>query len=341
MDSLNIKDIAKLCGVGVSTVSRAINNHPDVNAETKAKIIKIIEQNNYIPNNSARNLKRNNSKTIAVLVKGITNPFFSPLIKTIEKEINQRNYSMLIHQIDSFSDEVDIAVELIKEKKLQGIIIVGGKFTHNTEKLCRINVPFVLTTSIAQNANLDSYSSISIDDYKESYKAVDYLCRLGHKKIAIITAKEDESIGKYRLNGYLNALKDHGIPINKNLIKYMHKDIDEYSLENGKICTYELLSSNEDFTAIFAISDNLAIGVCKAILDYGKSIPDDYSVLGFDGIELTSYFNPTITTIKQPVVEIGLESTKILFDLINQKCGTVHKIYDGELIVGGSCRSIL
>lgn len=340
MNSLNIKDIAKLCGVGVSTVSRAINNHPDVNAETKAKILKVIEENNYIPNNSARNLKRINSNTIAVLVKGITNPFFSPLIKTIEQEINKRKYSMLMHQVDSYADEIDTAVELIKEKKLQGIIFIGGKFTHNTEKLCQISVPFVLTTSIAEEADQSSYSSISIDDVKESYKAVDYLCRLGHKNIAIITAEEDESIGRYRLNGYMKALRDHQIPINPNLIKFMHKDIAEYSLENGKVCTEELLSSGEDFTAIFAISDNLAIGVCKAILDAGKRIPDDYSVIGFDGIELTSYYNPSITTIKQPVIEMGLESTKVLFDLIENGSEAVHKIYDGELLVGGSCKQL-
>lgn len=341
MNSINIKDIARLCGVGVSTVSRAINNHPDVNTKTKEMILKIIDENNYIPNNSARNLKRNNSKTIAVLIKGIANPFFSPLIKTIEKEINKEGFSMLIHQIDSIADEVDTAVELIKEKKLQGIIFVGGKFTHNTDKLCHINVPFVLTTSKVEDANPNIYSSISIDDYKESYKAIDYLCQLGHKKIAIITAKEDESIGKYRLNGYLNALKDNHLPINNKLIKYMHKDIDEYSLENGMTCATELLHSGEEFSAIFAISDNLAIGACKAIIDYGKSIPKDYSVFGFDGIELTSYYNPTITTIKQPIVEIGLESTRLLFDLINNNGQSVHKIYEGELVIGGSCRSIL
>jgi DNA-binding LacI/PurR family transcriptional regulator len=171
---------------------------------------------------------------------------------------------------------------------------------------------------------------------------VDYLCKLGHKRIAIITAKvEDESIGKYRLQGYLEALKANNIEVDWNLVKYMHKDIEEYSLENGYACTKEFLEAQLEFTAIFAISDILAIGACRAILDVNKSVPKDYSIIGFDGIELGSYSNPTITTIAQPVSDIGLESTHILFSQIkHKKKEAIHKIYAAQLLERDSCRAI-
>lgn len=117
-----IKDIAKICGVGVSTVSRAINNHPDINAETKEKIMNTIKEYGYIPNNSARNLKRVDAKAIAVLVKGISNPFFTDMLKVIEAECNKKHYSLELLHIESDEDEVDVAQKVIKEKRLRGII---------------------------------------------------------------------------------------------------------------------------------------------------------------------------------------------------------------------------
>ena len=134
MEEITIRDIARICGVGVSTVSRAINNHPDINPETKEMILSVIKEHGYIPNNSARNLKRTDAKSIAVLVKGITNPFFSGMIKVMEAEIKKKKYSLVLHHVDFNEDEVDVALELIKEKRLRGIIFLGGRFSHSEKK---------------------------------------------------------------------------------------------------------------------------------------------------------------------------------------------------------------
>lgn len=213
MKTITIKDVAKICGVGVSTVSRAINNQPGINEETKQKILKVIEENNYIPNNSARNLKRTETKNIAVLIKGINNPFFSPMITEFEKEIKKRKYTFILHRVDENQDEIDVAIELEKEKKLKGIVFLGGHFSHSKEKLEKLTVPFVLSTvgMYDQIENI-KYSSVAVDDMKESYKLVDYLCKLGHNKIAILSATEDdESIGKLRFEGYKKALSDNNV----------------------------------------------------------------------------------------------------------------------------------
>jgi LacI family transcriptional regulator len=342
MSTITIKDVARLCGVGVSTVSRAINNHPDINEETKSKIMEVIKENNYIPNNSARNLKRSNSRTIAVLIKGISNPFFSKMIKILDREIQSKKYSFLLHRVDDKEDEIDVALELIKEKRLRGIVFLGGFFTHSKEKLAQLDVPFVLSTvGMAQQWSKDVCSFVAVDDFKESYKMVDYLCKLGHRKIAIITTSlDDASIGIIRYNGYLQALKDNGIEPEDALIRCMKESIETYTMENGYVVTKELLESKEEFTAIFAISDIIAIGSCKAILDAGKSIPNDYAVAGFDGLDYASYYNPSITTIRQPVEEIAEATIKILFDVIRKKSDHQLRVFPAELVVGQSTKQI-
>lgn len=341
METFTIKDIAKLCGVGVSTVSRAINNHPDINEETKAMIIEVIKEHNYIPNNSARNLKRSNSNAIAVLIKGISNPFFSSMIKTFECEIKKKKYSFILQRVENKEDEIDVAIELVKEKKLKGIVFLGGYFSHSDEKLRQLDVPFVLSTiGTTQKLDKNICSSVAVDDVKESYKIVDYLCKLGHTKIATITPVDDESIGNLRFNGYVNALRDNGIEVEKKLVRYMKDEIESYSMENGYAVTKELLESGEDFTAIYAICDSCAIGACKAIFDAGKKIPEDYSVVGFDGLDMAHYYNPSITTIRQPVEEMAEATIKILFDVIRNKTSAQHKTFQGELIIGQSTRAI-
>lgn len=342
MATVTIRDIARICGVGVSTVSRTINNHPDVNPETRDKILKVIEEYNYIPNNSARNLRKTNSNAIAVLVKGINNPFFAPLIRTMEKEINKRQCVMLIHQVDPRADEVDAALELVTEKNLLGILFLGGKFTHNNEKLSQIPVPFVMCTTKASGEEGGSFSSVCIDDKAESFKAVDYLCSLGHRDIAIIIPEDDESIGHVRYEGYEMALKKHQVPIRPELTCTFHSKIEEYTYDNGYRCMKRLLENKIPFTAVFAISDVLAVGACRAIQEAGKRIPEDVSVLGFDGIELTRFFNPPITTMAQPVRDIALESIRVLMNMIEEE-EPLHeesKIYPCELIIRESCKKI-
>ena len=335
MKAITIKDIAQKCGVGVSTVSRAINNHPDISEETKSKIMKVVKENNFVPNKSARNLKILDSKTIAVLIKGIDNPFFQKMIKVFEEEIQNRKYSFILHRVDTNQDEIEVALELIKEKRLKGIVFLGGKFSHQEKKLKEIQIPFVLSTiAIAENVDRNIYSSVSVDDKSESEKIVNFLCDQGHTKIAILVAgKSDRSISKLRVEGYRNALKSRNIPINENLIRHTDDNENIQVIENGYKLMKELLESKEEFTAVYSISDSMAIGASKAILESGKRIPQDYSVVGFDGLDITYYYNPSITTIRQPVDDMARETTKILFDLINNKTKNQHKVFKGELIV--------
>ncbi len=342
MDSITIKDVAKICGVGVSTVSRAINNHPDINEETKTMVLQVIREHNYIPNNSARNLKRSVSRTIVVLIKGIDNPFFSAMIKIFGEEIQNRRYSFLLHRVDSGENEVDVAMEVIKEKKPKGIIFLGGCFSGSQEKLEQLDIPFVLST-IASTEQMegDRFSSISVDDMAESYKMVSYLCDQGHKRIGILAATpDDESIGKLRLLGYRKALLDHHITPDPRWIFYSDEDIECYTMGNGYRQMQKVMASDQNLTALFAVSDSVAIGACKAAFDAGKSVPEDYSIAGFDGLDIAHYYNPTITTIRQPVEDMALATIKILFDMIQNKSQNQRKVFQGELVVGESTKGV-
>ena len=199
-------------------------------------------------------------------------------------------------------------------------------------------MPFVLSTiDVASEVNKESYSSVTVDDYSESYKMVKYLCELGHKKIAIITTGDnDQSIGKLRLEGYRQALKDHMIQEKNEYILSMEDTIPQYSMKNGYTVMKHFLEKGIDCTAVFAISDELAIGASRAILESGRQIPQDISVAGFDGLDSARYYSPSITTIRQPLEEIAKESIEILFDVIRNSKKHQHRVFHGELIIGES-----
>lgn len=338
MSDFTIKDISRIAGVGVSTVSRVLNNHPDVKPETRQKVLSVIEEFNYIPNNSARNLKRNTSNNIGVLIKGIHNPFFSSMIKSIEEKIDDKGYSMFLHYNETNPNDFDAAVELIKEKKLKGLICLGGDFDNlDKEQIENLDTPLVLTsTNIIENLDKSFFSSVIIENEKAAYNAVDYICKLGHKKIGIITTGEqDRSIGKLRFEGYKKALLKNNIEYNPSLVEIGH-----YTFESGFEAMNRLLNKNLDITALFVTTDVMAIGASKAILSKGLKIPEDISVMGFDGIDYAQFFHPSLTTVRQPVEEMGEKSVDILFHLIKNKKKHQHIVLETELLERESCKKI-
>lgn len=338
MAEITIKDIAKQCGVGVSTVSRALNNHPDINPETRKKIMEVIEETGFIPNNSARNLKRTDAKCIAVLIKGITNPFFSNMIQIIEEETQRNKYALVLRHVESHEDEVDVALELEKEKRLRGIVFLGGRFDHSEEKLAKLNVPFIFSTiGVAglDHAAKAEFSNIAVDDRLESRKMTEYLISLGHRNIAIIAERPENPIGRLRVEGYREAYQRQHMTVPEEMICYVQEEMNHYSMENGYVTVRKLLESEagEKMTAIYASSDALAIGACRAVLEAGKRIPEDISVAGYDGIEIGEYYNPKLTTIKQPVEMMAKKTIGLLLDVIAGREEHQQIIFPAELVV--------
>lgn len=339
---MTIKDIARLCNVGISTVSRAINDDPGINPETKARILKVIEEQNYIPNNSARHLKMVESNTIALLIKGTDNLFFQGMLRIFEQVLQEVEYSYLIYPVTQDQDETIVAMELVKERKLKGIIFLGGLMEVG-ENIDRIGVPCVRCTVSNPDMMTDRQDySVSIDDKKEAYRAVDYLCRRGHTKIAILAGrKQDCSIGYMRLEGYKQALEDNRVACDSKRIVYMKEDIPEFTAENGYAMTKELLESGVEVTALFAISDMMAFGAYKAIKEKGYRIPEDISVIGFDGLDLTQFYHPSLTTMQQPCEQLVKASIEVLLRAIHEDSRGEQRIFQAELVERDSVKTIV
>lgn len=332
---MNIKDIAKLSGVGVSTVSRVLNNHVDVKESTRQKVLDVIKQSNYIPNNSARILKQNNTNNIGVLVKGVFNPFFSEMVSVIGKIISKSKYTMVLQQNDfTIGDDFETLQSFIKEKRLQGVICLGVNFESvSKDSINSLEVPVVLTSA---NFKLDeaSYSSVGIDNVDSAYKATKYLIDLGHKNIGVMIGEENDiGISWTRLKGYKMALEEAGISFNQDNML-----VGDYSYEEAYRVMKEFLAKNKDISAIFSISDIMAVGVAKAIVDSGMKIGEDISLVGFDGLEISEFYNPGITTMKQPKVQMAKQSAKLLLDLLEGKGNHAHVVLNTELIKRESCK---
>ena len=336
---MNIRDIAKLSGVGVSTVSRVLNNHPDVKESTRERVMQVIKESNYIPNNSARILKQNNTRNIGIFVKGVFNPFFSEMLNVIGNKINESKYTMILQQNDyGLEEDVDTLKSFIKEKRLQGVICLGGNFVNiDEESFGNIDVPVVLTSVNTEMPNIkDKYSTVGIDNLKSAYDATKHLINLGHKNIAIMLGeKNDLCISWWRYKGYKKALEESNIEINsENML------IGNYDTRTAYNETKSFLKQNKEVTAIFAISDIMAVGVAKAVADCGLKVGKDIAIIGFDGMDISEFYNPGITTMKQPKEAMALKSIELLFALLSRKGEHKHILLDTELIERESCNSI-
>lgn len=338
---MNIKDIAKMAGVGVSTVSRVINNHPDVKDETREKVKKIIKESNYIPNDSARILKKNNNNNIGVLVKGVFNPFFSEMINIISNRVGEAGYTMILQQND-FNDgeDSDRLISFVKEKRLQALICLGGNFNHINEDTFKfLNIPIILTsvnTLYMDKENENQFSSIGIDNKKAARDMTEYLINRGHKNISIMLGdKEHDGISSQRLEGYNEAMNKYSLKIEeKNIL------IGEYTFDGAYKETKRFLKENKDITAIFAISDTMAVGASKAALDLGLEVGKDISISGFDGMDIAKYYNPGITTVKQPNKDMATNSIDLLLALLTKKENHKHIVFKTKIIERESCTSV-
>ena len=336
---MTIKDIARQCGVSVSTVSRVLNDRPDVSPAVRAAVLEAVRSSNYVPNNSARDLVRVNSDAVGLVVRGVSNPFFADIIKAIEREIDAAGCTMVMQQIDIGEDEVARGAAMEREKKLRGLIFLGGRSDCAPEDMGTITVPFVCCsfTNSFGTLSKSEYSSVSIEDFETARRAVRELHRLGHRRIAaLVSETDDRSISELRYHGYTTALREFGLEPEPELVACAGS----FGMRDAYEATLRLVDSGAEFTALFAISDMMAIAAIKALEDRGKSVPGDCSVLAIDGLELSEYIRPTLTTLCQPGERMGAESVRILMDMIEGRGGNRQIVLEPELRPGGSVRAV-
>ena len=334
---VTIKDIARESGYSISTVSRVLNHRSDVSPDAKKKIEETVRKFNFVPNNNAKHLKQNNSKAIGVLVKGTSNMLFASIVEEIQRMIEKTEYTLVVSYIDEDADEVEQAVLLCRDRKPLGLLFLGGNPEHFEQGFEEVDVPCVLVTNRANTTKFENLSSVATDDIAGARCAVDALFEAGHKKIGILGGNLEKShTSRQRFNGCKKSFEAHSQEMNADLCYEKSR----FSFDSAYRAMGRLVEKYPDLTAVFAMSDVTAIGAIRALRDRGYRVPEDISVIGFDGIALADYYNPKLTTIKQQYQILATRSVEILFGQIELKMDPVHELVPFELVNGESIREI-
>lgn len=334
---MTIKDIAEKSGYGVGTVSRVLNNHPNVSETARKRILEVAEKYHFVRNTNAQLLKQQ-GKYIAILVKGVSNILLNSILEIIQKHIGETKYTSSVFVLDEYDNEAATALRIYYEKRPAGIIFLGGNPTRYKSDFNKIKVPCVLVTNQAHYLENKKLSSVSTDDKKAAEEITDYLIKCGHKKIGVIGGDVTNSeISERRYDGFISAMKKNNIDFDFDKLYQTTK----YSFEGGANAAEKLINKcGDEITAIFTMSDVMAIGAMRKLKDMGYNIPKDLSIVGFDGLPLTEYVCPRLTTIHQDekgIAEVGL---KLLFDSIDDGDKSAHNLMPFELIKGESVMNI-
>ncbi|MFJ9499261.1 LacI family DNA-binding transcriptional regulator [Brevibacillus centrosporus] len=323
---VTIQEVAKEAGVSVATVSRVLNHHTSVSAKTRAKVEDVIERLQYNPNMLGRNLRCAESRMLLVLVPSISNPFYSKIVQGIEDIARRNHYNTLLCTTDSDPDRENVYLDLLRNRMADGVISMDPAVDLASIRQLGDEYPVI---QCCEYSETDQTPYVSIDNQTAAYKAVKHLLMMGHKRVSIINSDERFLYARLRQEGYLRALREFDIPVESRYI--VHTDL---HFESGHRAMKSLLALEERPTAVFAVSDTLAIGALRSIKEAELKVPHDIAVVGFDNIPFASMMNPSLTTVSQPMYEMGCEAARMLIKRIASPQERVDSIVmDYELII--------
>lgn len=332
-NQITIKDIARILGISPSTVSRALKDHPDINTDTKKAVNELARKLKYQPNAVALSLKNSRSNTIGIIIPEIVHYFFSSVISGIEDVASQKGYTVIICQSnESFGREVANANALLSHR-VDGILISISKETNSFDHFINLQeggIPLVFFDRIAPGIDADQ---VITDDIDASYNATRHLIENGRKRIAHFAGPQGLVIGRNRLQGYLNALTEAGLPIDNRLI------IEADTFEKARNTVGEMLDAGIVPDGIFAVNDMTAIGAMQTIMKRGYKIPDDVSIVGFSDGYLSGITEPHLSSVDQHGYEMGTTAAEMLFHrILSDEAEYVPeiKVLKADLIVRGS-----
>lgn len=329
---VSIKDVAKNAGVSAATVSRVLAKRGNVKEETELAVLQSIEKLNYMPNILAQQLRQQKTNAINVIVPDITNPFFFEIVRGIERVARQNNYQVYIVDADNDSQIERHAIAALTQKQVDGMISLSATSAIKTVEQIAKGFPMVIACQYFKESSLPN---IGIDNIQASKDAVNYMISLGHRDMIYLTTSPNHALYRDRLTGYMRAMEENGLPIDLQKVAYA----EDHSMMSGYKITKELLQFRT-FTGICAAGDGLALGAMKAIQEAGLKVPEDISIVGFDDTIYAQFSTPSLTTIHQPMAEIGEQSMHLLLDLINGKETQSKTILKHTLVLRNSVKSI-
>lgn len=333
---MTIKDLAAQTGYSVGTISRVLNNQPHVSDLAREIILKAAEESGFQLNENARQLKQQQSNSLLVICKGNSNELFDALLIAIQSRVANTQYTLIVDYIDESENEVRRALRLCREKKPQGILFLGGNQDHFQESFHQINVPCVLVTSSAADLSFANLSSVTSDDTLAAAMAVTCLLELGHKNVVVIGGHRTYSdITRLRYQGCVQAFRERGISFQEE-----QYETARFTFGEGYRAAKALLERNPDFTALFAMSDVMALGAIRALADAGKRVPEDVSVIGFDGLQIGEYTQPRLSTVGQSVEQLAEQSMYLLLQSIEKGAAARHEVVQVHLLLRESVKAI-
>ncbi len=335
MESSTLKDIAKKLDLSVATVSRVVNNKNYVKPETRERVLQALEDYNYVPNEVARSLKLQLTKTIAIIIPDICETFFGEIIKGIDSVVSKKGYGILVADTNEKSENEKKYLEMFKQKQINALVYATVEPYGDYIKNYLSNLVTVFIDNIPELENIDS---VTIDNVQASKKAIEYLIQEGHREIATIIGSEKETTGYDRKKGYLIELEKNNIQVKESLIQYGN-----YKEEDGYMCMERLLINRNinPFTAVYTTSEKMTYGAIKAIRKNGLRIPEDISIVGFDVQDKAELISPRITTVRQPEGLIGQKVGELLLKKLedSNRINESMKVFlEPSLVIGQSVK---
>ena len=334
-----IQDIARISGYSIGTVSRVINNREGVSDEARQKIEEVIRSENYQPNSSARLLRQSVSSEISIVVRGISNIFLQSLLEKVQLRIREHGEVANVQFVREIDDEVAMASQIMQALKPKGLVFLGGSTKSFERQFSAVTVPSVLISSDASELGYANLSSFTTDDLGAAAFVAHELASRGHRRIGILGGYPGDTEGKrphdssaLRIRGAREELERNGIAFD------LERDYEmcPFSAEGGYRAAERLLTRTQDLTAIFAISDSIALGAMRAFRDMGLHVPQDISVVGFDGIKVSEYSIPRLATVQQDTEELARKGVEDLLMRISYDRPPVHERIPYQFVNGES-----
>ena len=330
---MTIKDIARESGYSVGTVSRALNNSPGVSEKAQKRIMEVVEKHHFRLNSNARHLKKQSKDGVAIIIKGTQNMLFAAVVEQLQGLIKRNAHACTIYYIDEYENEVEQAIHICRERHPEGILFLGSNLNYFKQRFHEVEVPCVLVTNSGAGLNFDNLSSVTTNDREAAHYVIEHLLSMGHSHIGILGGNMELSHAAYsRYEGCKIAFEENGIAFDKE----RQYEAANFSIADGYQAMERLLNKMPEMTAVFAVSDVMAIGAIRAIQDRGLRVPEDISVVGFDGIDIGRYMNPRLTTIRQHRESIALKSVEILLNRLDEEAPAVHEVEPFHLVPGES-----
>ncbi len=334
---MDIRDVARLSGYSVGTVSRVLNDHPNVSDHARERVLAVVRESGYTPNSNARFLKMRSTSSLAAFVKGARNKLFSDILECMQAYLNEAGEEVVVTYLDEDANEVQEAIAYQEARHPKAMLFLGGEPEYFQEAFEFIRVPSVLVTNTASDLSFPNLSSVSIDDVAAASEVIEHLWASGHRRIGVLGGNRSAGqVSGKRLRGVELALKRHGVPFDYD------RDFEacHYAEEEAYDAVVRLLMRTPDLTAIFAMGDVIAFGAMRAIYDMGLTVPDDISLVGFDGTAVSQFSVPRITSVRQNSRDLAERAVALILQALRDGAGPVHEFVPYQLFKRESVRVI-